>query len=125
MKRKTLIIICAIVVLFAGMVIAVTNGLGKGAKVALIGVDLTKIPDGSYSGSYEFKRWSNSVIVQVKDNRITGIDIEKDVFGSGITHCADEVFNRVLTAQDTRVDAVSGATVTSKAYLKAIEDALK
>jgi len=31
---------------------------------------------------------------------------------------------RVIEAQSTDIDAVSGATVTSKAYLKAIENAL-
>jgi uncharacterized protein with FMN-binding domain len=31
----------------------------------------------------------------------------------------------VLEAQNTAVDSVAGATVTSKAYLKAIENALR
>ena len=35
-----------------------------------------------------------------------------------------ELFNSVLKAQNTTVDSVSSATVTSKAYLKAIENSL-
>jgi uncharacterized protein with FMN-binding domain len=38
---------------------------------------------------------------------------------------SQEVFRKVSEAQDTKVDAVFGTTMTSKAYLKAIEDALK
>ncbi len=48
----------------------------------------------------------------------------KDVVAAGITDCSGEVFRRVLESQDTQIDAVTGATVTSKAYLKAIEAAL-
>jgi len=36
----------------------------------------------------------------------------------------EKKFNKVIEAQNTIVDAVSGATVTTKAYLKAIESAL-
>lgn len=89
------------------------------------GIDLSDKPDGSYTGTYEFKRWTNALVVQVQDHKITSIDFDKDVVAAGITDCANEMFRRVIEAQDTEVDAVSGATVTSKAYLKAIEDALK
>jgi len=124
MKKKLLIIIGAVIIVLAGLFIAVTNGLSEGKKVSINGVDLSKIPDGSYTGTYDFKRWSNTVVVHIKNNRITAIDTEKDVAGSEITNASGEVFRRVIEAQNTTVDAVSGATVTSKAYLKAIEDAL-
>ena len=90
----------------------------------LNGIDLTGVSDGIYTGTYEHGRWTNTVTVHVEAGKITGIDIVKDVAAAGITDCSDEVFRRVLESQDTQVDAVSGATVTSKAYLKAIEDAL-
>ena len=124
MKKKLLIIIGAVIIIFAGLFAAVTNGLSEGKKVSLNGIDLQKINDGSYTGSYDYKRWSNTVIVHIRDNRITAIDIEKDVSASEITNVSGEVIHRVIEAQNTTVDAVSGATVTSKAYLKAIEDAL-
>jgi uncharacterized protein with FMN-binding domain len=37
---------------------------------------------------------------------------------------SEELFQRVIAQQTTQVDAVSGSTVTSRAYLKAIENAL-
>ena len=124
MKKKLLIAGGIVLVILIGMLLTVTNGLSEGAKVTLNGIDLTTIPDGSYTGTYDFKRWSNTLVVYVKDNSITAIDIIDDVPGASVTDCSGEMFRRVIMAQDTRVDAVSGATVTSKAYLKAIEDAL-
>ena len=125
MRKKLMIAGGIVLVILVGMFLAVANGLSEGANVALDGIDLSGVPDGSYPGVYDFKRWSNTVVVHVKDGQITGIDIERDVPGAQITNCSGETIRRVLEAQDTRVDAVSGATVTSKAYLKAIEDAFR
>jgi uncharacterized protein with FMN-binding domain len=102
----------------------ITNGLSEGVRVTLDGIDLSTVPDGSYMGSYEFKRWSNTVVVHIRDRRITAIGIEKDISGAQATNASAEIFRRVIAALDTRVDAISGATVTSKAYLKAIEEAI-
>lgn len=124
MKRKILIVLGAAVIILAAGFISITNGLTEGAAVALYGIDLSSVSDGDYVGTYNFKRWTNTLSVHVKDHKITSIEIKKDVAASGITDCADETFRRVIEAQDTQVDAVSGATVTSKAYLKAIENAL-
>lgn len=44
--------------------------MSEGAAVTLNGIDLAAIPDGSYTGSYDFKRWSNSVTVHVKNQQI-------------------------------------------------------
>ena len=122
--KKKLIVAGVIIVILTGFFLALTDGLSEGANIALNGIDLSNVPDGSYTGVYDFKRWSNTVIVHVKDGKITSIDIERDVGGAAITNCFGETISRVINAQDTKVDAVSGATVTSKAYLKAIEDAL-
>jgi len=124
MKKILLIIGGVVLVILIGLFLAVTNGLSEGANATLDGINLSDIPDGSYTGVYDFKRWSNTVVVHIKDRQIIGIDIKQDVPGAEITNCSADIISRVLEAQDTRVDAVSGATVTSKAYLKAIEDAL-
>ena len=124
MKKKLFIAGGIVLVILVGMFLMVTNGLSEGVKVTLTGIDLSNIPDGSYTGMYDFKRWSNTLTVHVKDSQITAIEIIDDVPGASITDCSGEIFRRVIAAQNTQVDAVSGATITSKAYLKAIEDAL-
>jgi len=124
MKKKLPIIGAIVLAILAVFFFNVTNGLSEGAKVPLSGIDLSAVPDGGYTGVYEFRRWSNTVVVHVQNHRITAINIVKDVPGARITNCSGEIFRRVIEAQNTTVDAVSGATVTSKAYLKAIENAL-
>lgn len=124
MKRRRQIIVLVALVLLVAAGLFVTSGLSEGMNVQLQGIDLNDKPDGDYTGTYSFQRWTNTLLVHVKDHRITDIDILDDVGAAQITHCSDQVFQRVIEAQNTTVDAVSGATVTSKAYLKAIENAL-
>lgn len=124
MKKKLLIAIGIIAALLTAMMFAVTAGLSGGAKVPISGIGLSGAADGVYTGTYTQGRWTNTLNVHVKDHKITEIVIEKDVLAAGITNCSGEVFRRVIEKQSTEVDAVSGATVTSKAYLKAIENAL-
>lgn len=124
-KRIILIILGVIVILLVSIFIAVTSGLSEGKNVVITGIDLSNIEDGDYVGNYEHGRWTNTLTVHVKDHKIIGIDIDKNVFASKITNCSDEVFRRVIEKQDTKIDAVSGATVTTNSYLKAIENALR
>lgn len=123
--KKLLIALGAIaLVLVLGLAFAM-NGLSEAMSLPINGIDLADKPDGDYTGTFPFKRWNNTLTVHVKDRAITGIDIVDDVGAAFITHCSGELFSRVIAAQNTTVDAVSGATVTSKAYLKAIENALQ
>lgn len=124
MKKGLLIALGVVVIILGAGFFAVTNGLSEGKNVSLKGADLSVAADGAYTGTYEQGRWTNTVTVHIKDNRIVSINIDKDVAAAGITDCADEMIRRVIEAQNTDVDAVSGATVTSMAYLKAIENAL-
>ena len=124
MKKVFLIIGGVVFVILLVLFLFVTNGLSEGKNIVLNGINLTNTPDGMYVGTYDFKRWTNTVHVHVKDNEIISIVIIDDVPGAEITDCSGEILRRVLDVQNTQVDAVAGATVTSKAYLKAIEDAL-
>ena len=122
--KKKIIIIGIAALLLAAMGFGLTYGLSRGRDTTLVGIDPSNLADGSYVGSYSNWRWSNSLVVHIADGGISGIEIEKDVFASFITNASNELFKRVIEAQNTVVDAVSGATVTSKAYLKSIEDAI-
>lgn len=124
-KRILFVVLGMIAVLAIAAVVTVTTGLSKGKNIVMVGIDLSYIADGDYVGRYEWGRWSNTLTVHIKDHRIIGIDIDKDVFAPNMTNCSDEVFRRVMEKQDTQIDVVSGATVTTKAYLKAIENAFE
>ena len=106
-------------------VIMVYAFLGKDQTLALqiSPVNLSGIPDGKYTGVYDCFRWSNTVKVTVMDNRITDIEIVKAPNGRyGIEM---DLESRIIDAQSPAVDAVSGATADSKAFLKAVENALQ
>jgi uncharacterized protein with FMN-binding domain len=116
-------IVLVIVVVVAGVIIWLTSGLSKYENMTVRSVDLSRVTDGTYTGNFDGGRWTNTVRVKVKNHRITDIKIIKDVkFKS--PDKAEELFRRVKSAQSLKVDAVTGATVTGKAYLQSIANAL-
>lgn len=121
--KVLLIIVIIIAVVITSGILYITSGLKTGANLELSGIDAAPISDGTYDGKYNAGRFSNTISVTVKDGRITGIKLIDDAtFANAET--AQEVFNRVIKEQNTTVDVVTGATVTSKAYLSSIENAL-
>lgn len=118
-----IIVILVIILVFASGIFYLSRGLNEGSNIEVNGIDVSNLNDGIYKGKYDAGRWSNILIVTVKDNLITEISIEDDVtfVQPGVS---DGLFTKVKEAQNTKVDAVSEATVTSKAYLKSIENAL-
>lgn len=116
-------IIVLILILIGGMFL-LTRGLKTGSELTINNIKTSALQDGVYSGEYKNGRWTNTVNVSIKNHKITKIDIVKDVMFIK-DDVREKMFNRVIEKQNVDVDAVSGATVTSKAYLKAIENALK
>ncbi len=85
-------------------------------------VDLSRVPDGTYSGECRVLPIIARVEVTVVDHRITQIQLVEHRHGRGAA--AEVIPSRVVEAQTLNVDTVSGATFSSKAILKAMEDAL-
>jgi uncharacterized protein with FMN-binding domain len=123
MLKVILIIGLIIVAVITSGVIYITSGLKSGQNLELSGIEPSKISDGTYAGKYTAGRWTNELSVTVKSGLITDIKLNQDVTFAD-QKMTEELFNRVIKEQNTTVDAVSGATVSSKAYLKAIENAL-
>ncbi len=85
-------------------------------------VNLQEIDDGVYSGSFGDFLVSVSLDVTVSDNRITDIVIVEQNGGPGYE--ALETLDRILEAQSPVVDAVSGATGSSRCIMIAVYKAL-
>lgn len=121
-------IVLSVFILFvlvsAGGIFFISRGLEAGKALEINDVNLSGLNDGTYSGAYEGGRWTNEVNVTIKGHKIAGIEIVKDVLLPKPEITA-ELVNKVLEKQSPKIDAVSGSTVTCKAYLKSIEDALK
>lgn len=105
--------------------------LGKEHKeirnLPLDGVDFSRLNDGIYVGEYDggmYKMRANKIQVTVAAGKVTEIkalehkENQKPEF-------LDKLYGRVIEAQSLQVDTISGATITSKAYLKGAEEALK
>lgn len=121
---KIFLIVIAILFVLIGLTLAAAlPGLTEVTDLDIESVDLTQIPDGSYTGSYDSYRWSTTVEVTILDHRIT--DIQPVKTQDGRDSLNEDLKEKVLSEQTVDVDAVSGATASSNAYLKAIENALK
>ena len=83
-------------------------------------------PDGVYRGSYSVSRTLVRVIldVTVRNERLSDIKIIEHM-GSSIGKKAEKITGRIIAQQSLNVDVVSGATISSKAILKAVENALE
>lgn len=105
-------------------VIVLMNGMEKGKSVEINQINLENVEDGTYSGSYDLTRWSNSVVVTVANHRIKKIEVVEDVLIQ-LDELTQRLFNNVIMEQSLDVDIETGSTVTSLAYLKSIENALE
>jgi len=81
--------------------------------------------DGVYEGEYR-KGINNAVVkVIIADGRITDIELVKH-FSSWIGNNANTVIpTRIVKQQSTRVDAVSGATNSSRVIMNAVQKAVE
>ncbi len=105
-------------------IVFLMNGMDKGKLLAVSKLNLDQIEDGKYPGSFDLTRWSNSVEVEIENHRITEIIVLDDVMIK-MDELTQRLFNEVIMNQTLDVDIETGATVTSLAYLKSIENALK
>jgi uncharacterized protein with FMN-binding domain len=119
-----LIILVVLILVAGGGVFYISRGVSSGAKLQINKIELSTVNDGSYTGKYNSGRWTNELSVAVKDHKITKINIVKDI-SFKMPEVTKQIFDRVIAKQNTDIDVVSGSTVTSKAYLKAIENAFK
>lgn len=97
-------------------------------SLPLNAVNFTKLADGVYTGVYEggmYKWRTNKVSVTVEGGKVTAVTLLESKFGEDPGKYVDPLYAQVIDKQTLHVDAVSGSTLTSKAALQAIENALK
>ena len=122
-KGKKIIggILLAVLIVGLALLFLATRGLEEGKALVIHDVDLQSLEDGTYQGEHEAGRWTNNVQVEVMDGEILSIQL---LDGFEMEKVKEEIYGKVIEHQSLEVDVVSGATVSSKAYLKAIENAL-
>lgn len=122
---KIVFIILTILLLsVATMMFVFNNGMEEAKAIQINTIDLSKLEDGEYIGRFELTRWSNEIKVTIKDHQIVNLEVLDDVMFK-MDDITKALFERVKQNQSLDVDIETGATVTSHAYLKAIENALE
>jgi uncharacterized protein with FMN-binding domain len=117
------------VILAAGLAFAAAGGLG-GCKtikeiesIRVENVDPAAVKDGEYDAFVDYKLVTARVVATVRGGRIESIRLIEHSHGP--KHGAYDIVNRVLEKQSLEVEAVSGASGSSRVVLKAIETALR
>ena len=96
------------------------------AQTQVIGgrLDHAKLKDGTYEGSYRGGPNKASVQVTIKDSNIVDIEIlQHQAWRGGIAEAT--IIERVIASQSTKVDAVSGATNSSRVIMNAVQKAIE
>jgi uncharacterized protein with FMN-binding domain len=132
-KRKMLgwiIVLIIIAALSAGGAIGwsfVSREHAEAGNLPLTAVDFSKLNEGTYLGEYKggmYKWRASKVQVIVASGKVADIKLLDSADPGKKNTDQALIFDRVIKAQSLQVDTISGATLTSKAYLKAVENAL-
>lgn len=93
------------------------------SKLTYENIDILSIVDGTYIGECNVDFIYSKVRVIIKGGEITKIDLLEHKNERGST--AENIINDIIKEQRIDVDAISGATNSSKVIKKAVENAIK
>ena len=92
----------------------------KGAEVAE-----ERLVDGVYYGSYRHGLNSATVRVTISDGKVVDIELIKHTASWKGDRANEVIPQRIVALQSTDVDAVSGATNSSRVIMNAVQEALE
>jgi uncharacterized protein with FMN-binding domain len=125
-RNKILLSLLAIIVLviLASFIAvkAMEANLNLLVQEVIAEVDLSTANDGVFIGNHKVLPVDVEVQVTVKNHVITEVLLVKHFNGQGTA--AEVIPDQVVDAQSLQVDAIAGATYSSKIILKAIQSAL-
>lgn len=127
MKKAGKILLCiviVVVVLGCGIGVFMRSWISQTYKRLdeVATVDLADVADGIYEGVEETELVKVTVKVEVKDHAIQDIQLIRHVNGKG--EPAEAMIPEMIGQNTSEVDAVSGATLSSKTIRAAVRNAL-
>jgi uncharacterized protein with FMN-binding domain len=124
-KRAVVLIVVGIIVLFliSGLVMQ-SIMIHNYRTMEIADSKLTSLADGTYEGEAEDGAFTYRVEVVVLELAIKDLKVTANRT-SPYARFAEAVIPRIIAAQNANVDAITGATTTSKVLMKAVENALK
>ncbi|MFW5667821.1 MAG: FMN-binding protein [Acetivibrio ethanolgignens] len=99
---------------------------GSSAATEPSRIDFSKfvLPDGEYKGRAAGYGGTIEVTVKVENGVISKVHVDSERETPSYYNKAQRLLGEVVKRNTTKIDTVSGATVTSKGILSAVEDAL-
>lgn len=124
--KKIAILIIAFVIMILGFIgyISLNKEHKEALNVSLNDNNFQNLKDGIFIGNYEggmFKWRANRIELEIKNGKLLKIKMldSTDYGKKNIEY--EEIFKRIIESQSLKVDAISGATLTTKGILKAVE----
>lgn len=123
--HKTVLVITASIILI-GLLFIIVNfiSLQKIRDMAISEPNLKSLEDGKYIGQAEVAGFSYVVEVVMTNHRIDRIKVLKNS-NNAYARWAEGVIHKIIKEQTLQVDAITGATTTSKALMKAVSNSLQ
>jgi uncharacterized protein with FMN-binding domain len=142
-KKKRKIRFWTILLVFLGVIVlglgatilAFEPGRREALNLTIHEVDFHKLRDGIYLGEYKGTKDNlrdTKVQVTVASGKVTEIQVvagalakekQRTEVRNGLS--INDLLDRVIESQSLQVDVISGATISSKVHLKAVENALQ
>lgn len=126
-KGFKIFLFIVLIVVFMGITVYVggSKNMDEVEEFIIPFIDLSTIEDGMYEGSCDIGRWAMDVKVSIKDHQIVNVLISEEKLSNITADLAADWNKNILFVDHPVFDAITGATITSKAYMIAITDALK
>jgi uncharacterized protein with FMN-binding domain len=127
MKKKIILIVGSIIMLFILIIGGLILGVGMKEdrqlkQLEYTDVDMNTVSDGKYTGIAETQMVKVTVEVTVKEHKISDIQITRHDNGMG--QPAEVIVDDMIEQNRCDVDAVSGATTSSIVIKTAVHNAL-
>lgn len=122
--KKTLkvigIVIAALLLLNIAIIPFAMIGMKEIKNLSIKTPNFSTLSDSQYDGFYGKGRWNYNVSVTIKDKKITDIKVYKSKIPTP-EHLNKAIIQKIIEKQSISLDAVSGASINTKALCKAVE----
>lgn len=122
-QKSKILIIGSLIILTGGIGVLSSLSLERYRNMPIGNTDIALLPNGIYQGEARVGGFTYRVEARVIDHRLTGVKILKNRT-SNYARFAEGIIPRIIKHQNANVRAITGATTTSKALMKAVENAL-
>jgi len=94
-----LFFVLVIIVISGGLFYYMSRGLDSGSELPINNVNLSDLEDGTYTGTYQGGRWSNTVEVTIKDKADSTIKTRTFEINNTGTKTGNQLTGNVAGAQ--------------------------